>query len=287
MLGFLVSKFKACRSELRKETRKVEEDSKEVLAEYVRIGEETCKELRLLPHLENLPYGGQHSSGNSDLAKVDIWGEVKDHLVILIHGGFWQESTRKIISPAAKHLLKRNMAVASVGYDYASSTHSISDVVQQLVIAVKYLLSKYPQAKLVSLAGHSAGAHLAFKVFTQLRSPRIQKLILFAGVYKLDDLPNCEIGTLIGLTPEEAMKNSCNASELLGANVRILMLVAVKDSPKIVEQNRAMGEALKNEGVAVEYQEFPECDHFNLIHGLRIEEEDHTKKFLSFLQSDN
>ncbi|KAK5979626.1 hypothetical protein GCK32_022059, partial [Trichostrongylus colubriformis] len=63
-----------------------------VLAEYVRIGDETCKELRLLPHIEDLPYDDQHDSGNSDLAKVDIWGEVKDRLVILIHGGFWQVS---------------------------------------------------------------------------------------------------------------------------------------------------------------------------------------------------
>ncbi|PIO69497.1 hypothetical protein TELCIR_08670 [Teladorsagia circumcincta] len=268
-------------------SRWADKDPYEVIAEYVRIGDETCKELRLLPHLEDLPYGEKHSSGNSELAKLDIWGEVKDHLVILIHGGFWQEGTRKLMSPAAVHLVKRNMAVASIGYDYASSTNPISDVVQQLVLAVKFLLSKYPQARSVSLAGHSAGAHLAFRVFTLLRSPRIQKLVLFAGVYNLDDLPNCEIGTLIGLTPEEAKKNSCNASELLGADVRVLMLVALKDSPKLIEQNRAMGEALKNQGVAVEYQEFPECNHFNLIHGLRIEEEDHTRKFLSFLQSDN
>ncbi|KAK6016433.1 hypothetical protein OSTOST_18084 [Ostertagia ostertagi] len=264
-------------------SRWADQDPNEVIAEYVRIGEETCKELRLLPHLEDLPYDVGSISGNSDFAKVDIWGEVKDHLVILIHGGFWQEGTRKLISPAAVHLVKRNMAVASVGYDYASSTHLISEVVQQVVVAVKFLLSKYSHVKSVALAGHSAGAHLAFKVFSQLRSPRIQKLVLFAGVYDLGDLPNCEIGTLIGLTPEEAKKNSCNASELPGSKVGILMLVALKDSPKIIEQNRAMGEALNEQGVAVEYQEFPECDHFNLIHGLRIEEEDQTRKFLAFL----
>ncbi|KAK5965431.1 Kynurenine formamidase [Trichostrongylus colubriformis] len=258
-------------------------DPNEVLAEYVRIGDETCKELRLLPHIEDLPYDDQHDSGNSDLAKVDIWGEVKDRLVILIHGGFWQEGNRKIISPAATNLVKRNIAVASVGYDYASSTHPISEVVRQVATAVNFLLNKYPQAKSVTLAGHSAGAHLAFKVYAQLRSPRIQKLVLFAGVYNLEDLPNCEIGSLIGLTPEEALKNRCNASELLGTNVQLLMLVAIKDSPKIIEQNRAMANALKDQGVTVEYQEFSNCDHFNLIHGLRYANEDHTRHFLTFI----
>ncbi|KAK5964666.1 hypothetical protein GCK32_017746 [Trichostrongylus colubriformis] len=64
------------------------------------------------------------------------------------------------------------------------------------------------------------------------------------------------------------------------------MLVAIKDSLKIIEQNRAMVNALKDQGVAVEYQEFPNCDHFNLMHGLRYAEEDHTRHFLTFVQQD-
>nr|CDJ84512.1 Protein D2024.2 [Haemonchus contortus] len=261
-------------------------DANEVLDEYVRIGLETCKKLRISPHIEDLPYQDRQSPGFSDLARVDIWGQVKNHLVILIHGGFWQEGTRKAISPAAVNLVKRNIAVASVGYNYASSANPVSAVVQQLITAVEFLLRIYPKATTVSLVGHSAGAHMAYKVFSNIRSPRIERLVLIAGIYNLDDLPNCEIGALIGLTPEEAKKNACDASELEGTSVRVLMMVAMKDSPKLIEQNKLMAESLKSKGVAVEYQEFPDCDHFNIVHGLRKEEEDHTKKFLFFLQED-
>ncbi|VDO83738.1 unnamed protein product, partial [Haemonchus placei] len=212
-----------------------------VLDEYVRIGLETCKKLRISPHIEDLPYQDRQSPGFSDLARVDIWGPVKNHLVILIHGGFWQEGTRKAISPAAVNLVKRGIAAASVGYNYASSANP-------------FLLRIYPKAKSVSLVGHSAGAQMAFKVFSNIRSPRIERLVLIAGIYNLDDLPNCEIGALIGLTPEEAKKNACDASELEGTNVRVLMMAAMKDSPKLIEQNQAMAESLKSKGVAVEYE---------------------------------
>ncbi|EPB65702.1 hypothetical protein ANCCEY_15231, partial [Ancylostoma ceylanicum] len=197
-----------------------------VIADYVRIGEETCEQLREEVHIEDLPY--VESDDVNTLTQIDIWGEVKDHLVIFIHGGFWQEGTRKVVSPAAVNLVKRSLAMAAVGYDYASPTHPLSKVVQQVVTATEFLLSKYPKVKTVTLAGHSAGAQLAFKVAAQLRHPKIQRLVQFAGVFDLKELPFCEIGAVIGMTPEEAKKGSCSASELEGLNIRVQILIAGK-----------------------------------------------------------
>ncbi|VDO79130.1 unnamed protein product [Heligmosomoides polygyrus] len=131
-----------------------------------------------------------------------------------------QEGTRKVVSPAAVPLVKRGIALAAIGYEYASGRKG--------VLFVQLLLDRYPQVKAMTLAGHSAGAQLAFKVFTRLRSPRIQKLAFFAGAFDLKELPRCEIGTLIGLSPEEAEVNSCSALELAGADVRVLIMVALK-----------------------------------------------------------
>ncbi|KHJ97446.1 hypothetical protein OESDEN_02584 [Oesophagostomum dentatum] len=147
--------------------------------------------------------------------------------------------------------------------------------------------SKYPQASKITLAGHSAGAQLAFKVTAQLKNPRIKNLVLFAGVFDLKELPFCEIGTAIGMTPEEATKNSCKAEELAKLDVRVQILFAIKDAPRLVEQNRAIIEEAKKLGINVDAHEFVECDHFNLIHGLRHEHESQTKKFISFLGSDD
>ncbi|VDM76017.1 unnamed protein product [Strongylus vulgaris] len=153
------------------------------------------------------------------ILRIDIWGEVDDNLVIFFHGGYWQvspkeqflinshglyvqykvqEGTRKVVAPAAVNLLKKGIAMAAVGYDYATPTHSISQMVKQVATAVKFILSKYPNVNHVTLAGHSAGAQLAFKVSTCLKNPRIQKLVLFSGVFELHELPFCEIGSVIG-----------------------------------------------------------------------------------------
>ncbi|WKY06468.1 hypothetical protein Q1695_006564 [Nippostrongylus brasiliensis] len=233
------------------------------------------------PHVENRFYDEKRYPSNA--AQIDIWGEVKEQMLIFIHGGFWQEGTRKVVSPIVVPLVKRGIAVAAIGYDYASSSNPLSAVVEQVVTAVKYLLNAYPQVRSITLGGHSAGAQLAFKVYSLLRSPRIQKLALVCGVYELSELPHCEIGTLIGLTPEEAKKNSCDAMELQGTGVEVLILVALKDSPKLIDQNRSMAAALKDCGITTTYQEFPDLDHFSIIHGLRREENDHTKQLLSFI----
>ncbi|EYC09662.1 hypothetical protein Y032_0059g2985 [Ancylostoma ceylanicum] len=261
-------------------------DPNKVIADYVRIGEETCEQLREKVHIEDLPYFDLGDTNT--LTQVDIWGEVKDHLVIFIHGGFWQEGTRKVVSPAAVNLVKRSLAMAAVGYDYASPTHPLSKVVQQVVTATEvsdtqFLLSKYPEVKTVTLAGHSAGAQLAFRVAAQLRHPKIQRLILFAGVFDLKELPLCEIGAVIGMTPGEAKKGSCSASELEGLNIRVQILIAGKDSPKLIEQNRAMVSEMKEHGVSVDAHEFVDCDHFSIIHGLRHGNEKQTREFVAFL----
>ncbi|RCN47899.1 hypothetical protein ANCCAN_06093 [Ancylostoma caninum] len=256
-------------------------DSNKVIADYVRIGEETCEQLRKTPHVENLPYSG--SDTTKSLTQIDIWGEVKDHLVIFIHGGFWQEGSRKVVSPAAMNLVNRSMALAAVGYDYASPTHPLSEVVQQIVTATEFLLSKYPRVSTVTLAGHSAGAQLAFKVAAHVRHPKIQRLVLFAGVFDLNELPFCEIGAIIGLTPEEAKEGSCSATEIEGLNIRVQILIASRDSPKLIEQNRAMANEMKKHGIAVDEHEFVECDHFSIIHGLRHDNEEQTKRFVAFL----
>ncbi|KAK6750738.1 hypothetical protein RB195_002607 [Necator americanus] len=259
-------------------------DPNEVIANYVQIGEETCKQLRKTIHVEDLPYD-QSDDPNSP-TKVDIWGEVKDDLVIFIHGGYWQEGTRKVVSPVAVNLLKRGIAMAAVGYEYASPSNPISQVVKQLVAATEFLLSKHPQAKRITLAGHSAGAQLAFKVATCLQHPRIQKLALFAGVFDLSELPFCEIGAAIGLTPEEAKKSSCHACEINTVNIRVQILIALKDSPKLIEQNRAMVKAMKSLGIALDAHEFVNCDHFDIVQGLRENSEEQTQKFLAFLCDD-
>uniref|UniRef100_A0A0K0CV80 Abhydrolase_3 domain-containing protein n=1 Tax=Angiostrongylus cantonensis TaxID=6313 RepID=A0A0K0CV80_ANGCA len=69
---------------------------------------------------------------------VDIWGEVKDHLVIFIHGGFWQVCSvhreRLVMCTCLNNL---GAAMAAVGYELASSTWPLSAVVRQVGKAVQ------------------------------------------------------------------------------------------------------------------------------------------------------
>ncbi|CAJ0602943.1 unnamed protein product [Cylicocyclus nassatus] len=254
-------------------------DPSQVINDYVRIGIETCEELRKEAHIEDIPY----KDDANDMTRIDVWGEVSSKLVIFIHGGYWQEGTRKLVTPAAVNLVKRGVAMAAIGFDYASRSHPLSEVVTQVTLGVEFLLREYPNVKEVTLAGHSAGAHLAFSVAVRLKSSRIRKLVLICGVYDLHELPLCEIGSVIGMTLDEASKNSCRAAQLVELGLHVQFLIALKDSPKLIEQNRVMVQEARELDLNLEAHEFPEHDHFSIIEALRFENEQLTHKFVDFI----
>lgn len=52
-----------------------------------------------------------------------------------------QEGTRKVVSPAAVNLVRSSVAMAAVGYEYASPTHPLSRVIEQIVTATEVRFS--------------------------------------------------------------------------------------------------------------------------------------------------
>uniref|UniRef100_A0A1I7XJN4 Abhydrolase_3 domain-containing protein n=1 Tax=Heterorhabditis bacteriophora TaxID=37862 RepID=A0A1I7XJN4_HETBA len=215
--------------------------------------------------------------------KLDIWGEVKEDLVIFIHGGYWQGDRKSCVAPAIS-LVENGIAFASIGYNMGSEKFPLSELIREVIAAIQYLLDRYPHIKNITLGGHSAGAQLAYKSASIMRCPRIKRLALLAGVYQLEELVTCEIGKVIGLTFEEAKKNSCQACELRGLELSVQLLIGKKESPRLLEQNRQLISRLENEdGITTYYEEFPDLNHYSLINGLRYPSSPQTQRLLSFL----
>ncbi|CAD6199654.1 unnamed protein product [Caenorhabditis auriculariae] len=226
-------------------------------------------------HEEDLPYGDEERQ------KFDTWGEVKDKLLIILHGGYWQEGTRKdclsVVAPA--HI--QGFAVASLGYGLSSAEHPLSCTVDDVIRGVEFLLKSYPQVETLAIAGHSAGAHLAFHAATRVRSEKIKGLILIAGVYQLDELVHTQIGKAISLTEEEARKNNCDHLLLQGLPLKTTIILGPDESPKLVEQNRNLAEATKE----IVLKDYPDVNHFTALTNLNKIDTLQSQDFREFLST--
>ncbi|CAB3406773.1 unnamed protein product [Caenorhabditis bovis] len=207
----------------------------------------------------DIPYG------TGENQKVNVFGDVNENLLILIHGGYWVSLDRNTILHPVRTAIDAGYGVASIGYGLASKSYSLSRTVDDCVRGVRHVLAKFANAKTVVIAGHSAGAHLAFHAATRCRDRRIKGLALFAGVYTLDELVDTDIGKEANLTPDEAARNSCDFSALDGLEtMRTKIFIGTNECPKLVEQNRKLADARKE----VELEEIPDATHFTIISDL-------------------
>ncbi|CAO4373757.1 unnamed protein product [Caenorhabditis nigoni] len=179
----------------------------------------------------DIPYGPDENQ------KIDVFGEVQDNLLVFFHGGYWVEGDRKFCLTPVPATLDSGFAFASMGYGLATNGRNLSDCVSDAVKGVEFLLQKYPNVSNIYIGGHSAGAHLAFQATVKVRNPRIKGLLLFAGVYFLEELVGTEIGNAINLTIDQAKLNSCDPTLLDGMAIRTTVFVGGLEAPKLIEQN--------------------------------------------------
>ncbi|HEY2764325.1 MAG TPA: alpha/beta hydrolase [Pseudonocardiaceae bacterium] len=139
-------------------------------------------------------------------------------LHVFIHGGYWQELSEAESSFAAPGLLSHGSAFAALGYGLAPR-HRLDEIVAMVRRGVLWLRRHAVELgidpKRVHLSGSSAGAHLVAMCLLEdwlpagLR-PRdvIRGATLLSGIYELEPLRHTCVGDAIGLSIDEAARNS-------------------------------------------------------------------------------
>uniref|UniRef100_A0A915EHR1 Alpha/beta hydrolase fold-3 domain-containing protein n=1 Tax=Ditylenchus dipsaci TaxID=166011 RepID=A0A915EHR1_9BILA len=222
--------------------------------------------------------------------RLDLWGadEAPDltSLLVYIHGGYWQEGDKSLSTSLVEPLVQHGICVAVVGYDLAPAK-TIVQIAQQIVQALQWLTKRYPNCKL-TVAGHSAGAHLAVKAIEISETDlKIHKLALFCGVYtKLEELKDTYIGKNIRLNLDTALEANVNFEKFLQnfSPGHILILNAEYDAPKIKDQKNWLEENLKSSSINFHSMTISNTNHFSIIEGLNSMEETQTKALLKFIK---
>lgn len=129
-------------------------------------------------------------------------------LLVFVHGGYWQELTEYESSFAAADVVAHGAAFAALGYGLAPA-YRLDEITAMVRRGVRWL---YDNASVLGidvnrivLAGHSAGAQLAAMCLPDVK---IRAAVLVSGLYDLEPLVRTSVGVAIGLSPDEAVRNS-------------------------------------------------------------------------------
>jgi arylformamidase len=182
-------------------------DHRSILAEYRRLSD-VAK--RTLPCELNVRYG-------------DSEGELLHHfppredgapLLVYVHGGHWQELSIDDSCFAAPALVDRGAGLVALGYRLAPEG-TLDAMVASVARGLEWVVANAPAlggtARSVYAAGSSAGAHLlamALSTAPAAAPVRLAGAALLSGVYDLDRIRLTYVNDALGLTEEDARRNS-------------------------------------------------------------------------------
>lgn len=253
------------------------------------LREGTDRARGLAQTLLNVPYG------EGDGEKLDVYipkGSPLDvHLVIYIHGGYWQFLSKEESGFMAVPLVDKGVVVVAVGYDIAPKGN-MDLMVSQVRRSVVSVVQQYSHISGLYLCGHSAGAHLAAMVLSTDWSqysitPQIKGAFLVSGIYDLLPILSTYVNEPLKMTEEVALRNS--PSKLVGqlqlssSTCHIVVAVAQNDSPEFRKQSEEYYKTLKASGLNVRLEDVPGTDHFNVIENLVDGEYQLTKLLLEMM----
>jgi acetyl esterase/lipase len=217
--------------------------------------------------------------GSDPLQALDLWvpqGAAPAPLVLFVHGGGWSRGSKSNAVGRALpgHMLAQGYAFASIDYRLVPAA-TVEQQAADVAASLAYLLKRADELGIdrshVVLTGHSAGAHLVALVGTDERYLKAVGLSFadIDGVMPNDgaayDVPQqlAQAGRFMSGTYEEAFGTDPARQKALSPmahaaapNAPAFLLIHVQREDGVA-QNKALAEALKRSGTAVEVGSFP------------------------------
>uniref|UniRef100_A0A671TNC4 Arylformamidase n=1 Tax=Sparus aurata TaxID=8175 RepID=A0A671TNC4_SPAAU len=246
----------------------------DVIKAHVKALKEGTDQARgLAQTLLNVPYG------DGDGEKLDVYipstNSLDVHLVIYLHGGYWQFLSKEESGFMAVPLVDKGVVVVAVGYDIAPKGN-MDLMVSQVRRSVVSVVQQYSHISGLYLCGHSAGAHLAAMVLSTDWSqytitPQIKGAFLVSGIYDLLPILSTYVNEPLKMTEyvSPACKPCRNQCLLFCVYVLYIYINLFLLPLKTLEAT----------GLHVTMEDVANTDHFSIIEQL-VDGEYHLTKLL-------
>lgn len=191
--------------------------------------------------------------------------------VVLLHGGFWRQAfDRTHTRPLAEALANEGFVVLTPEFRRVGGTGGFPETLDDVATAVGRAAETaaevpgMPAIDEITLAGHSAGGHLAIWAALRPGAPPVRKVVALAPVADLREahrrgLGEGAVADLMDGSPEELPDAyaAADAASLLPGAVPVTVVHGVLDDRVPVEMSRQLR--------GVEYVELADVEHFGVI----------------------
>ena len=196
-------------------------------------------------------------------------------LLVFIHGGYWQELSKRESSFAASDAVEHGLAFAALDYTLAPQA-SVAEMVQECRQALRWLHQNAARlgfdAQRIVVAGSSAGAHLAAMCALPQADAAagaapgqpVQATVLVSGIYELEPLLGTSINTALGLTTESSRAISPALLPLAGFPPSVVCWGEI-ETDEFKRQSRDFAAALQRSGTPCDVFQVPQRNHFDII----------------------
>ncbi|XP_078350000.1 kynurenine formamidase-like [Oculina patagonica] len=214
-------------------------------------------------------------------------------VLLFVHGGYWQEGSRKMYSFVSNAWTQAGCVAVIVGYNLAPEAN-LEEMVAEIQAAVTYTANRFPKSKLF-LCGHSAGGHLCamMMVADWSKDPStpqaIHGMFLISGVFDLLPCVGTYVNDAINLDEESATRVSPQRILMKTSPIiRCPVVVVVEEhgSPEFIRQSKEFAEILKSHGVQSSFLILPGVDHFDIIENMVNPEDCLRKEILKVVQEE-
>ena len=185
-------------------------------------------------------------------------------LAVFVHGGYWRRFGPESFSWASKGALARGLAVALPAYPLCPAVR-IRDITAHIHDACTRLAGEVPGVP-VTVAGHSAGGHLAARMAV-IGLPRLAACVPISPVADLAPLMHTQMNADLRLDAEEAAEES-PARQRPREGVATRVWVGAEERPAFLDQARLLAAAWD-----APLRIAPGRHHFDVLDGLRDPED--------------
>ncbi|KAL5293411.1 AFMID.2 family protein [Megaselia abdita] len=238
------------------------------------------------------------SYGRTPMESYDIYFKDEENdkpIFIYLHGGYWQRLNKEVSAYCVSPLAEKGYRVIVMDYNLCPKVN-LETVVSQVKEGVKHILkyAKITNAKELTLCGHSAGGHMFASLLDSdiENKDLIKHFVLISGIYDLKEIWHTKAlsdlsNTVnpLGLNDETSIKLSpMYFKNFIKYDAEVHLLTGKYEAPSFFGQAKVFGDILKKQNYTVHLHEFPEYDHFDIVHSMKDVNSDITKYLFYILK---
>ena len=217
----------------------------------------------------NLSYGLKPAN------RIELFGtgEPARPTFMMFHGGWWQEGTIDDGARYARAVSDIGVNHVAVGYSLAPEA-TISEIVDEAALAVRYVVEHADELgcdpKRILVGGHSAGAHLAATLVTDLFPANVCKniagLLLIGGAFDLGPVSESYVNDVVGMTTDDAHRLS-PIYRLPARNIPVTLRVGEHEPSEFHRQSVDLANRWAS-ATRASFAVVPGRDHFDVLNEL-------------------